>query len=139
MSTPVIADIQPIFLKNYALVIAAFDYRKHLDSFALVPQTSTASWRGAGGNTHTDVSVTGWQAQAGYMQDWNTPESFSRFLQEHQGQTVDAVFEPEAGNGTSWAVKLILVPGQIGGAIGSAGNVTVTLGCGSDPVPTYPS
>jgi hypothetical protein len=133
-----VAEVDPIFLKNYELVIEALDYRKHVDSVALVPQTSTVTWRGGGNNTHSDTAVQGWQAQIGYMQDWKSANSFSRFLWEHQGETVQAVFNPTAGEGTSWSVDLTIVPGQIGGAVGAAANTTVTLGAG-DPVPTFPT
>jgi len=138
MSTTVL-EIEPIFGKNYAVICAALDYRKHIDSFALVPQTQTQTWRGAGNNTHSDVSVIGWNVQAGYMQDWKSEDSFSRFLQEHAGETLTFTFEPQAGEGTSWTVDVVIVPGQVGGAIGSPLNVTVTLACATDPVPTYPA
>jgi hypothetical protein len=134
-----IADIDPIFLKNYEFVVGELDYRKHLDQVLLTPQTETQTWRGAGGNTHADVAVVGWQCTAGYMQDWSSADSFARFLQEHAGETLAVTFNPTAGGGTSWDVPLVIVPGPVGGPVGSPANVTVTLACASDPIPTYPA
>jgi hypothetical protein len=56
-----------------------------------------------------------------------TPESLSLYLLNNEGEEKCLVFSPLAGKGLVFAVRVVLTPGAIGGAIGSYGTASVTL------------
>lgn len=130
---PVI-DINPLVLKDVVLEIGEHDMRKHVDSVLLQPATSPLTWTGLGKNSHTDPGSETWSAQLSYAQDWETPDSLSRYLFEHSGETVQGTFKPRSGTGPEFAVDLVLVSGAVGGAVNAFATTTVTLGISGRPV-----
>lgn len=128
-------DVNPLVLKDVLLTLGAEDddYRKHVDQVTLTPTATSQSWTGLGRNSHTDVSTATWSCTLNYAQDWETPDSLSRYLFEHEGETVPAVFAPRAAGGPSFLVDLVLTPGAIGGSVNAFATATVTLGCSGKP------
>lgn len=129
--------IQPLYLRDMTFTVAADDYAKHVSAVTLTPSTSQVQWKGGTPDAvFTRTTTPTWTCDLGYAQDWESADSLSRYLWEHQGETVSVVFEPEAG-GTSWAVDINIVPGAIGGTIDSFGAATVSLGVDGAPVPDF--
>lgn len=126
-------EVDPLVLKDVELEIGTDDYRKHVDQVTLAPSTSQMSWTGLGGNTHTDQSTATWAATLNYVQDWDTANSLSRYLFDHEGEEVDVTFRPRAGHGPSFLVTLVIAPGAIGGSVNAFATTSVTLGCKSKP------
>lgn len=127
-------DINPLILKDVELLLGTDDYRKHVDQVTLTPASSQVSWTGLGNNTHTDVSTATWTCVLNYAQDWETPDSLSRFLYEHEGETIEgATFRPRSGVGPSFLVDLVITPGAIGGTVNAYSTSSVTLGCNGKP------
>lgn len=126
--------VEPLVLKDYTLKIGADNYEAALSQVSLVPSSSTITWSGPIGSDFTDVGPTTWTCQLGYVQDWRTPTSLSRYLLEHEGQTVAAVFEPSSDpDEPAFEVDLIITPGQIGGTTRQFAATTVTLGVHGKP------
>lgn len=114
------------------------DFAKALESVVFTPSSSMVSWQGL----HPDATATEsgpetWTATLGYAQDWETPDSLSRFLFDHAGETVPVTFRPKrSGAGTEWAAQLVLVAGDIGGTAGQFATASVTCGVTGRPVPS---
>lgn len=122
--------VVPLILKDVMLTLGALgdDYRKHVSGVKLTPSSSQTTWKGLGGNSHTDATVPTWTCQLDYVQDWSSASSLSRYLFEHSGETVPATFQPISGSGPSFTANLSIVPGDIGGQVDAYATTSVTLG-----------
>lgn len=120
-------EVTPLVLKNIELVIGTDDYRKHVDQVTLTPSYPSLSWVGMGGNTHKDVGTPSWVAAVNYVQDWDTPNSLSRYLLANAGTQVPVTFRPRSGVGPSHAATVILAAGPIGGQVNAFSTSSVTL------------
>lgn len=130
-------DVNPLVLKDVLLRLGSAetgkDFRKHVDQVTLTPSSSPITWTGLGGNTHSDVPTATWVANVNYVQDWDDPDSLSRFLFENEGAEVPVVFEPKSG-GAAFESVAIITPGAVGGQVNSYATTSVTLGLKSKPV-----
>lgn len=120
--------IVPLVLKDVLLTIGTDDYRKHVNQVTFTPTAAQITWTGLGGNTHTDVSTATWVVALAYAQDWETVDSLSQYLMEHEGETVAMVFGPKSGSGPTFTSDVVITPGAIGGAVSAYGTATVNLG-----------
>lgn len=121
-------EVQPLVLKDVEAIIGTDDFRKHLSGVTFTPTSSTTTWTGLGKNTHTDASIATWVAALAYVQDWDSPASLSRYLYEHEGETVEIEFRPRSGEGPSFTANVTITPGAIGGTVNAFGTATVNLG-----------
>ncbi|PTU56409.1 hypothetical protein DBB34_09105 [Sphaerisporangium cinnabarinum] len=121
-------EVQPLVLKDVEAIIGTDDFRKHLSGVTFTPSSSTATWTGLGGNTHTDAGTATWVCALAYVQDWDSPASLSRYLYEHEGETVEMTFRPRSGEGPSFKANVTITPGAIGGQVNAFATSTVNLG-----------
>ena len=128
--------VQPIVYKDVSLKIEADNYEAHVSKVELTPSVNTQTWKGLTPSaSFTDSSSPAWVAALDYAQDWETPNSLSRYLFEHQGETVTAIFQPKAGSGLpAFTVELVITPGPIGGSIDAFSTGSVSLGVNGQPV-----
>lgn len=120
-------DVAPRVLKDIELTIGLDDYRKHVDQVTLTPTYPSVSWTGLGANTHKDVGTPSWVAALNYAQDWDTPNSLSRYLLANAGQQVTMTFRPRSGIGPSYTATVILAAGPIGGQVNAFATSSVSL------------
>ena len=123
-----VIEVKPLVMKDVVCTIGTDDFRKHLDQVTFTPTSSTKTWTGLGKNTHTDVDTPTWTVNLNYVQDWESASSLSRYLFEHEGETVELTFEPKAG-GTGFMTDVVVAPGAIGGTVNAFATTSVTLGC----------
>lgn len=129
-----IAAPRPLILKNALLRIDADDYQKHVSGVTLTPSASTITWASLSPDAQfSDISTATWAATLNIVQDWSQPDSLCRYLFEHEGEHVSAVFQPLNGEGPAFAVTLILTPGAVGGEVNSVATQSVTLGVEGRP------
>lgn len=125
-------NVAPLVLKDVMLELGtgvdADDFRKHVSGVTYTPTAPTQSWTGLGGNSHTDVGAATWTLNLDYVQDWTSTESLSRFLFEHQGETLPARFRPISGEGPSFTSNVTITPGAIGGQVNAYATTSVQLG-----------
>lgn len=108
------------------------DYAAAFDAVQLVPSSSTVTWTGLKRNTFTDVSPATWTMTGNGAQDWETEDSFSEFLHEHEGETRPYLLRPKSG-GKGFSGSLILAPGTIGGGGNAVATWSVTFGLTGKP------
>lgn len=124
--------VKPLYLKN-AQFAAKLDenteneYQAAISGVTFTPTSSAASWTGIGGNSFTEQATPTWVAGIDYVQDWDSPDSFSNFLMEHSGETLPCTFTPRKG-GRPLEANLSIVPGPIGGAGQAYATASVSLG-----------
>lgn len=125
----------PYSLKAATLAIGADDYTAAVSGVTFTPSTSTASWRGIGGNTVSDVDTAVWACQIDHAQDLS-PAGLTRYLLEHAGETVAVVFTPKSA-GPAIEATITLTPAAIGGSASSAGIATATATCPVTGAPEF--
>lgn len=131
--------VSPIVLRDALLRLTveatSSDFEKHVSQVQFTPSSSVVTWKGLAPDASFSAGTTAtWSCQLAYAQDWETTNSLSRFLYDHEGEEVDCVFEPVSG-GMGWQAKLIITPGAIGGTVDAVATATVTLGVIGKPVP----
>lgn len=128
-------DVKPIVLRDVLLSIAADDYEKHVSGVTITPTTGSVTWNGlTPAAAYSFPTSTTWALQLDYAQDWDTANSLSRYLFDHEGEEVSMTFEPVKG-GLGWQVDVVIVPGSIGGQVNAVATATVTLGVNGRPTP----
>lgn len=126
--------ISPIVLRDCLFTVAANNYESSVSGVVFTPTTSQVTWNGLTPDaTFTFPGVTTWVCTVSYAQDWTTADSLSRYLHEHEGEEVAAVFEPVNGD-PSVTANLVIVPGSIGGNVNEVAVGTVNLGVQGKPV-----
>ena len=128
-------EVKPIVLRDVLLNIAADDYEKHVSGVTITPTTGSVVWNGLSPDASFNFPTsTTWALQLDYAQDWDTTNSLSRYLFDHEGDKVTMTFEPERG-GVGWEVDVFIVPGAIGGQVNAVATASVTLGVVGRPTP----
>jgi len=126
--------VAPFVLKDATFLVGLDNYEAHVSQVEFAPSVSQLQWQGLTPSaSFTDSSSPSWSATLAYAQDWTTPNSFSQYLYDHQGETIDAEFVTNDGAG-SWAAKLIIAPGAVGGSVNAYAVATVNLGISGQPV-----
>lgn len=126
--------VTPVVLKDCLVQIAADDYAAAVSSVAFNPSSSTVTFKGLKPSaTFTDVSAATWTCDLTFAQDWATAGSLSRYLFDHEGETVAATFAPQSGVGPSFTATIVIAPGAIGGAVDTTATATVSLGVQGRP------
>lgn len=134
---------RPIVLKDCKLTLTTTgdtptpigDFEAQVSAVTFTPNASVSTFQGLTPTaTFSDVAAATWTCDMSYAQDWNTAtdESLSRYLHEHEGERVTAVFEPVTGDPAVTAT-LILTPGPIGGTVNAWATGTVRLGVAGKP------
>jgi hypothetical protein len=128
----------PIVLKDARFLVALDSYESAVSGVTFTPSSSTVSWKGLTPTSlFTGASTATWTCELAYAQDWSTPESLSRYLLEHEGETIEAVFVPQMSTEDdvpTFTASIIISPGAIGGTVDSVATATVTLGVVGRPV-----
>lgn len=129
---PAIA-VQPIILNDVTLTVGTDSYEAHVSQVQMDPTSQTVRWRGmTPTSVHSFGTTAEWAATLTYAQDWETTNSLSNYLYDHEGETIPVTFAPKAG-GTAWDASLIIAPGSIGGTGDTVATATVTLGIDGRP------
>lgn len=123
-------EVKPLVLKDVLLKIAADNYEKHVSGVMWVPSASQISWQGLTPSaSFTDVATATYVLTLNYVQDWETTDSLSQYLYEHEGETVTMVFTPVKGTGKkTFTAEVTITPGQIGGEVNAYATTSVSLG-----------
>ena len=130
--------MQPLFLKDAVLTIAATNYEAEVSSVTFTPSTSISTWKGlTPGAVFTEAGLATWVADIVAAQDWDDPLSLGVYLFEHEGEEVACVFTPKNG-GAGFAADIIVTPGAIGGAVDGFAESTVSLPVQGKPTYTPP-
>jgi hypothetical protein len=120
---------EPFILNSAALTIDADAYAGQISGAVFLPQNnSPVGWKAINGDSFSKTPVADWTLDLTLAQDWDDATALSRYLHEHEGETVPAVFTPSNGDPTVTA-NITITPGPIGmGDATSVASSTVSLG-----------
>jgi hypothetical protein len=130
-----VIEVVPLVLKDVLLKLGATnEFQKHVSSVEFTPSANAITWKGLSPTAvFSDIGIATWVCALSFAQDWLTVDSLSQYLFTHEGEAVDATFEPQLG-GPGFTATLLITPGSIGGAVDSVAVSTVSLGVRGRPV-----
>ena len=134
-----IIEVTPFIMRNAIVSFAANDFAKAVSSATLTPSGGTTPFKGLKPDAvFTFPQSVTWTLDLEFAQDWSADTSLSRYLFEHQGETIAATLNPDdkTSGTTSWAITVAIAPGAVGGPVDSVATSTVSLGIVGAPVPT---
>ena len=130
--------MNPLFLKDAVLTIAATGYEAEVSSVTLTPSTSTVTWKGLTPEAvFTQTPNATWTCDLTFAQDWDLATSLGVYLFENEGEEVAMVFTPKSG-GAGFAANVVITPGAVGGSVDSFAESTVSLPVQGKPTYTPP-
>lgn len=109
------------------------EYSAHLNRAEFVPTQPTASYTDLDGKVTNFGGDSGWVLEIGGCQDWETVNSLSQYLNEHEGEEIDVSF-PFAG--ATHEATVIAAAVNIGGTINTPAQFSKTLQVQGKPVST---
>lgn len=118
---------KPIILNDIDLTVGADDYAASLSRVMATPTVPIAKWKGM--KKGSGVNIVGepdWVLDVTYAQDIESEESFDNYLRDHIGEAVEMTFRPKSG-GVGFKVTVVIVPGAIGGDLGSTDAATASV------------
>lgn len=109
------------------------EYSAHLNRAEFVPTQPTASFTDLDGKVTNFGGDSGWVFEIGGLQDWETVNSLSQYLNAHEGEEIEVSF-PFAG--ATHAATVIAAAVAIGGTINTPAQFTKTLQVQGAPIST---
>lgn len=111
------------------------DFELHVSKVEILPTTAVQTWKGlAPTAVYQDVAQPEWVANIDYAQDWETVNSWSQYCLANVGKKVTAKFTPKKGAGAkAVTVTVTLLPGGIGGTVGTFATGSVALPVDGQP------
>lgn len=124
----VVRVVNPFIMRDCLFQVEADNYEAHVSKVQFDPTSSIVGFKGLTPSSNVQFGTTAtWVAGLDYAQDWNTAESLSEYLHEHEGESIDVTFQPVNG-GRPITATLIVTPGSIGGAVDTVATASVSLG-----------
>lgn len=117
-------EAKPVLFKGQAS-IGADEYTAHLSQAEFQPTQPTASWTDIAGTTTNFGGSSAWALVLAGAQDWETVDSLSQYLLEHDGETVDVTITLPGGATATASVVAAAV--AIGGTTNTPMTFSVTL------------
>lgn len=129
---PVIA-VHPFQLTDCLFTVETDSYEAHVSKVEFAPTSTAAKFKGLTPTAvFTFAGAPEWVCNLTFAQDWDTPNSLSRYLYEHAGEEIAVTFEPKKG-GSAITANIVAQPGPIGGDIDAVAVATVALGVNGRP------
>lgn len=107
--------VQPLMLKNAVVTVASDDFTAAFTSVTFEP---SPEWEWVDvflGPSVPVLSRVRWECRLGYLQDLTNLDSWTRFLTNNAGLSVDMTFTPQAF-GEIIEATVMIVPGALGGS-----------------------
>lgn len=135
--------VQPFILRDVDFTVALEgdvtpdNYEFHVSRVALTPSTSVVTWQGLSPDASFSAQTSStWVAELTGAQDWETANSLSGFLFDHEGERASITFQPRKGSSDTFTVDVTLAPASVGGDVNTVPVFSVSLGCDGKPVRT---
>ena len=88
----------PFIIGDCTLKVGADNYEASVSGVEFVPTPVKAVFKGLTPTAKYPIAGSSdWVAKLAYAQDWATADSLSRYLYEHEGESIEVEFAPVAG------------------------------------------
>lgn len=122
-----VVAVKPFVLRDVDLLIGTDNYEAHVSQCEYVPTTPQLSWTGLANNTVSASGTATWVLTLSGAQDWETANSLSQYLHEHEGETVTVSLTPADGSGV-FTSDVTIAAANIGGSAAAFSVFTVSMG-----------
>lgn len=119
--------VKPFVLRDVNFVFGVDNYEAHVSQCEYVPTTPQLTWTGLANNTVGASGASTWVLTIAGAQDWETANSLSQYLHEHEGETIDVTLTPADGSGT-FTSTVTVAAANIGGTAAAFSVFTVSMG-----------
>lgn len=119
--------VKPFVLRDVDLVFGTDNYEAHVSQCEYVPTTPQLTWTGLANNTVGASGASTWVLTLSGAQDWETANSLSQYLHDHEGESIEVTLTPKSGAGT-FTSTVVVAPANIGGTAGAFSVFTVSMG-----------
>ncbi|TFV82041.1 hypothetical protein E4V99_13995 [Microbacterium sp. dk485] len=106
------------------------EYTAHLNQAQFEPTQPTSTWTDLDGKSTNFGGDSSWTLQLAGAQDWETVNSLSHFLIEHEGEEIEVTIDVPGG---TWAGTVIAAAVTIGGTINTPAAFSKTLQVNGKP------
>jgi hypothetical protein len=114
------------------LKIGANNFEASVSKAVFTPTVTVSKFKGINGATTRSATAPEWTLALEYPQDFATATSLSNLLLSGTGTSVIADLYPVVG-GPGYRATVLLVPGDIGGAVDATATGSVTLEVSGQP------
>lgn len=136
--------VRPFIMRNAIVTLGTDDFAAAVSTASITNSSGTTDFKGLKPPAvFTFPQATTFALELTYAQDWSSAESLSKWLWDHQGETVPFTLNPDDTatdltlGSTAWTGTVAVAPGSVGGDVDSVATASVTLGIVGRPVPTY--
>lgn len=119
--------VNPLFMTNASVTIDAVEQADAVSNVTFTPTTSAIVFKGISGEATQSSGSEAWAVSLTYAQDYSAADSLAMTLFNRAGETVEMVFTPTSGSGTTVTATVTLVAGAIGGAVDTTAEATAVL------------
>lgn len=126
---------KPVLFKA-PISVGADEYTAHLSQAQFEPTQPQSSWTDLDGKATNFGGLSSWACILGGAQDWETVNSLSQFLNEHEGEEIEVTIGAPGGGSHTGTVVAAAV--TIGGTINTPAAFNKTMACQGAPVFTPP-
>lgn len=133
--------VKPFVLRDCVLNIKdgatdVGDYEAHVSKAEITPNVQVQVFKGLSPTSvHQDVASPEWMCGLDFAQDYETANSLSLYLLANVGKKVTLALTPKVGVGAKKVTMTVtLLPGAIGGGVGSFATSSVSLPVDGQPV-----
>lgn len=130
---------KPLFLQNATVQVGTDSFEEAVSAVTITPSTSTVTFKGLKPSAVFNFATPStWAAAMTFAQDWSTPGSLANYLFAHEGEKVTLTFVPAVDDEDSPTITatVFVVPGVIGGEVGTVNTSQVTLPVDGKPTIT---
>lgn len=120
---------KPVLFKA-PVSIGADEYTAHMNRAEFVPTQPTSSWTDLDGKVTNFGGDSGWVFEAAGIQDWETVNALSAYLNAHEGEEITVSFDVPGG---TWEGTIIAAAVNIGGTINTPAQWTKQMQCQGAP------
>jgi hypothetical protein len=119
--------VKPFVLRDVTFQFGVDNYEAHVSQCEYVPTTPQLTWTGLANNTVGASGASTWVLTLSGAQDWETANSLSQFLHEHEGESLEVILVPADGSG-SFTSTITVAAANIGGTAAAFSVFTVSMG-----------
>lgn len=114
--------------KDIRVQVGTDNYEKHVSDINWPGNQTAQTWRGGTPDAvAVDIAEGDQACNITFVQAWDDPDSFCRFMFEHAGETVTINYKPHADDDFEVSAQVTLLRPQIGGRVNQYNEATVAL------------
>ena len=119
----------PRLVKHVTFTLGTDSFSKHVNNVKFARSSSMQEWRGGTPDAvYSDETAPTYAVEITGIQDWETSASLCNYLLDHEGETVDFSYMPNAAGKVAFDSEVTIAAPEIGGPVGTYNEFSITMG-----------